>query len=254
MEQHLNTLLAAREPGTGLWLLENQDVRKWIDGCSDDMRRLWLRGYEGAGKSILAATLAEEMRLRARQTMGNTRPDALCFYACRNEAVGSTGEAVISSLVLQLATQSQRASQLLELGADNDLIANTKAPSTLQELGALLDTTVTHFRRVSVFIVDVQGLETDVQRSVLSLLVDLSHAYESAVRLCISGSVLDDVYKEICHKAAFHTLLAMGKSEDIRLYIRSQLSRKKAFGMTFLDSESVPSGLESRIVGQSHGA
>ncbi|KAH9899099.1 ankyrin repeat-containing domain protein [Xylariomycetidae sp. FL2044] len=51
--------LASRASGTGAWILSNPTYQEWLTG--DDYGTLWLKGIPGSGKSVLAASLVDEL-------------------------------------------------------------------------------------------------------------------------------------------------------------------------------------------------
>ena len=56
----LNRHLLSRAPGTGTWLYETNSFRQWRD--SSHHASLWVKGPPGAGKSVLAASVVENLK------------------------------------------------------------------------------------------------------------------------------------------------------------------------------------------------
>ncbi|UNI23837.1 hypothetical protein JDV02_009631 [Purpureocillium takamizusanense] len=257
IEPHLLDLIHAREPGTCRWPFEDGTVRSWIEG-SNDIRNLWVYGNDGAGKAVLAATLAEEMIQRAEAPSDGGEGDAVCFYLCRHDGAGSSDLDVFATLVLQLAVQSGAALKTLKaaVGDEDDAKALQKKmeTKTVKELGQLLEDMARHLRKVSVFVVAIDGLEEDAKRSVLELLGTMSQTPGVPLRVALTGPTLSATDGRLCHEGRFHMVLATGMTEDIRKYVRGELARKTARGAPFLKDESVREGIEQDIVNRSHGA
>ncbi|OAQ69417.1 tetratricopeptide repeat domain-containing protein [Purpureocillium lilacinum] len=259
MDDLLLGLLRAREPGTGRWLFEDETIRSWIDG-TNDVRNLWLHGHDGAGKATLAATLAEEMIRRANATAGagHERGDAVCFYICRDEGASSLNWDVMTTLVLQLALQSEAAYQELKAAVgdteDAKALEEKLVSTTVRELADLLTGMARHFDSVSVFVVSLDGLDMTARQSVLSLLVTAGDTPGVPLRVAVTGDKFSDTDGRPPQAGRFHTIFATGRSDDIQTYVRAVLARRTAAGATFLGDEAVRDGIERYIVNMSHGA
>lgn len=113
--------LASQAPGTGLWICETEEYRKWHD--SPDHGSLWIKGIPGAGKSVTAASIIQHLRV--------TEDCPVLFFFFRNiVAANFTPRALFQdwlaqllphSARLQFALQSRLESGLAEI-SDNDLI------------------------------------------------------------------------------------------------------------------------------------
>lgn len=51
--------LASHAPGTGAWLTASDTYQEWLHG--DEHGLLWIRGIPGSGKSVVAASLVDEL-------------------------------------------------------------------------------------------------------------------------------------------------------------------------------------------------
>ena len=83
----------AHEPLTGKWLLESPDYCAWRAGSG---ALLWLNGLSGCGKTVLSATVIEDVR-----RFCGTDPDA-CFayyYFDFNDAAKRKPQSMVSSLL-----------------------------------------------------------------------------------------------------------------------------------------------------------
>lgn len=56
--KHLNS----RAPGTGKWILDTDQYRRWSD--TDRIGDLWIRGIPGSGKSVVAASMVDGLQQR----------------------------------------------------------------------------------------------------------------------------------------------------------------------------------------------
>ncbi|KAM0354385.1 hypothetical protein ACHAPU_001429 [Fusarium lateritium] len=113
--------LLSQAPGTGLWICETEEYRRWHD--SPDHGSLWIKGVPGAGKSVTAASLIQHLR--------TTENCPVLFFFFRNiVAANFSPRALIRdwlaqllpfSAKLQFALQPRLTTDLAET-SDNDLI------------------------------------------------------------------------------------------------------------------------------------
>lgn len=59
-----NDLLDKRQAGTGKWLLESPTYTTWVAKADAEHRTLFCKGIPGSGKTILTATVIEDLRKR----------------------------------------------------------------------------------------------------------------------------------------------------------------------------------------------
>ncbi|KAJ4238431.1 hypothetical protein NW757_013059 [Fusarium falciforme] len=113
--------LASQAPGTGLWICETDEYRKWHD--SPDHGSLWIKGVPGAGKSVMAASIIHHLK--------TTENCPVLFFFFRNiVAANFSPRALIQDWLAQLLPHSpklqyalqSRLETKLEETSDNDLI------------------------------------------------------------------------------------------------------------------------------------
>jgi ankyrin repeat protein len=113
--------LLSQAPGTGLWICETEEYRKWHD--SPDHGSLWIKGVPGAGKSVMAASLIQHLR--------TTENCPVLFFFFRNiVAANFSPRALIQDWLAQLLPHSpklqfalqSRLKDSLEETSDNELI------------------------------------------------------------------------------------------------------------------------------------
>ncbi|KAF5699429.1 hypothetical protein FGLOB1_11393 [Fusarium globosum] len=113
--------LLSQAPGTGLWVCETEEYRKWHD--SPDHGSLWIKGVPGAGKSVMAASLIQHLR--------TTENCPVLFFFFRNiVAANFSPRALIQDWLAQLLPYSpklqfalqSRLQDSLDDTSDNELI------------------------------------------------------------------------------------------------------------------------------------
>ncbi|KAF5534759.1 ankyrin-3 [Fusarium mexicanum] len=113
--------LLSQAPGTGLWICESSEYRKWHD--SPDHGSLWIKGVPGAGKSVMAASMIQHLR--------TTENCPVLFFFFRNiVAANFSPRALIQDWLAQLLPHSpklqfalqSRLEDSLDDTSDNELI------------------------------------------------------------------------------------------------------------------------------------
>lgn len=126
---NLDTALNKREPLTGLWLLDHHIYERWKP-CKDQF--LWLHGKSGCGKSVLYATVIDEIQ-RHCDTLTNS---TFAYYLFDfSDLTKQSYPKLLASLITQLARTAQPspASLLHEYDRDGKT-GEPPRPARLQEL------------------------------------------------------------------------------------------------------------------------
>ncbi|TVY14572.1 Ankyrin-3 [Lachnellula arida] len=98
---------------TGKWFIEGYHFTRWLQR---DGAKLWVHGIPGAGKTILASTIIEEIQSRIQyQKTADMEPDVLVYFYCdfRNEKT-TVAWNIVGSLVKQLSQQNRQCLHQLE--------------------------------------------------------------------------------------------------------------------------------------------
>lgn len=94
--------LKLRQADTGLWFLESHSYAQWK---GDDTSPLWLHGIPGCGKTVLSATILENVLQHCSDDPGKA---AAYFYFDFNDAEKQDPELMLRSLIWQLLRQSAK--------------------------------------------------------------------------------------------------------------------------------------------------
>ncbi|TVY37053.1 Serine/threonine-protein phosphatase 6 regulatory ankyrin repeat subunit B [Lachnellula subtilissima] len=95
------TNLNLHHPLTGLWLTEGNTFKTWLHSRNS---KLWLSGIPGAGKTVLAACVIEEVMKESSSTR------AVAYFYCDYKSVETQKPTnILSSLATQLARQNETA-------------------------------------------------------------------------------------------------------------------------------------------------
>lgn len=98
--------LKLRHPGTGVWLTESDNFKRWI---STPDSKLWLQGIPGAGKTVLASSVIQEAFSASGPGV------AVAFFYCDyKDAATQDPSNILGSLARQLARQNGDAFEKLQ--------------------------------------------------------------------------------------------------------------------------------------------
>ncbi|KAM7217481.1 Ankyrin repeat-containing domain protein [Rhypophila decipiens] len=104
--------LSSQSPGTGLWICETDEYRKWHD--SDDHGSLWIKGIPGAGKSVIAASLVQHLR--------TTEIHPVLFFFFRNiVSTNFSPHALMQDWLAQLLPHSPKLQFILQQCLETEL-------------------------------------------------------------------------------------------------------------------------------------
>ena len=98
--------LSLRHPATGLWFTEGEDFMNW---WHTPHSQLWLYGIPGAGKSILASSVIQEIMARAHDNV------ALAFFYCDYKDPATQDPlSIMGSLAKQVARQDEQSMEKIQ--------------------------------------------------------------------------------------------------------------------------------------------
>ncbi|KAB5515073.1 hypothetical protein GE09DRAFT_1046277 [Coniochaeta sp. 2T2.1] len=158
-----NLAVQNHERETGTWLLRLPRWNEWLH-WPDSMRLLWLHGIPGAGKTVLASFLIEELK----DHCSYSDQDGQAYYYCHYAHSGDEAAPFLRWLVSQACRQArwvpQQLSKIHSLGCD---------PSST-ELQDALETVLAKFQTfyVAIDAVDESSPRDDLLAVIAALAVD----------------------------------------------------------------------------------
>lgn len=97
-----------KHPGTGLWLVESSTFENWLKEASSF---LWLVGFAGCGKSVLASTVIQHVY---RHRGDNPRIGLAFFFFTFTDENKQDLSAMLRAIILQLSSQLGEKSVILK--------------------------------------------------------------------------------------------------------------------------------------------
>lgn len=159
-----NLAVKNHEPETGTWLLRLPEWQNWLHQ-SDASRLLWLHGIPGAGKTVLASFLIEELKKQCSYSEEIGRAYYYCHYTHNQDEAAP----FLRWLVSQVCRQAQWVpDQLLELH-------NGGCDPSIPELENVLELALSKFRSFHIVIdaVDESSPREDLLAVIATLAVDI---------------------------------------------------------------------------------
>ncbi|KAL9121868.1 MAG: hypothetical protein Q9187_001574 [Circinaria calcarea] len=104
-----NIACARHEPRTGDWIFHSDDYLQWSTAPNSC---LWVNGFAGCGKTVMASTIIEHLKLN---TAGESEHTLVFFYFDFNDPAKQSVRALVSSLLAQLGYTHPASMQNIEM-------------------------------------------------------------------------------------------------------------------------------------------
>ncbi|KAH7418714.1 hypothetical protein BKA64DRAFT_565057 [Cadophora sp. MPI-SDFR-AT-0126] len=203
------------EEHTGVWTLRSQEWKDWLERRT---RCLWIHGIPGAGKTVLASYLIEQLKAKFMDTSGVGYAYYYCYFARKQDEAGPFLRWVISQLCRRARRVPSRLVSLHQQGCEPGF------PELLACLEASLE--VFDVAYITVDAVD----ESMPYRSLLNILRTLgSDDRFRKIQLLVTSREYLDIERILLD---FAVPMAMSNSlvdQDIQHYVRSELASNRKF-------------------------
>ncbi|KAI2766184.1 hypothetical protein DTO012A8_8597 [Penicillium roqueforti] len=213
---HARTL---RHEGTGEWLLESPGFQAWRSGSR---RHLWLHGLAGCGKSVLSATVLDNL------TNGNDGL-ILSFFFDFSDAAKQTLEGMLRSLAFQLYDSGLDSANHLDTSFQTHR-DGSEQPTTKVLWGVVFKMLVAQ-KKVSI-VLDALD-ESRTREAVLKWIKDMVLSPELVhVQLLLTGRPESEFLRDIPPLIGRQNCLPLDKqavNSDIRSWVTAQLSQRSDF-------------------------
>ncbi|CAI6084048.1 unnamed protein product [Clonostachys chloroleuca] len=236
-----------RHPLTGLWLTEGEDFHRWYNNPG---ARIWLNGIPGAGKSVIAGAIITECFLQNQSNPGRA---VAYFYCTYRDSRTFSASNILSSVATQLARQDEKAYELLEAYYSELRVGDSlpKNPTT-KGLRKILSTMSTLFNRVYIIIDGLDECDNEVEENVQCL---LALARDSNMKKQVNIALLsrDEVFIRESLEIEFHVVELEAHTEDIQLYVASELEERIGSGRLRTKDMSLRGHIIAELVNRAKG-
>ncbi|KAF1850095.1 uncharacterized protein K460DRAFT_300801, partial [Cucurbitaria berberidis CBS 394.84] len=229
------------EPGTATWMLRTPQWPLWIEG---KYRCLWIHGIPGAGKSILASHLAEEIEKHCASSSTDSARFGHAYYYCYFGHNQDEASHFLRWIIVEISRQSTKVPEDLQI-----MYKSGKTPN-LSSLLSILHSIIKGFERVFIVLdaVDesmpradllrvIRDLSTDARFSSIGLLVtsreyiDIEQVLEGcSIPITMSNPFVEEDIGTLVHSTVQSDPRYQRWPDDLRRELQATIP-KKAKGM-----------------------
>ncbi|KAH1416219.1 hypothetical protein KXW31_004599 [Aspergillus fumigatus] len=240
---NLNEAHKKRHQGTGSWFLENQIFKQWKTG---KRQHLWLHGLPGCGKTVLSATIIENL---------NQQLDAshvvLFFFFDFTDADKQSLDKLVRSLVAQLYSKCEESRKEL-----NKLFSSCEdghRQPTFESLSTIFRQMTNYVAKTQIVIDALDECKT--RRELLSWMESLTQSGHSGLHLLTTSRKEEDIESELqrwLHQGNVVPIQQDPVNDDIRLYVHERVRNDRGFER-WHSEPSVQDEIETELMGKANG-
>lgn len=217
---NLNKSLKKRQQGTGTWFLQSRQFQQWKAGKS---RYLWLNGIPGCGKTVLSATIIENLNHGL-----NSSHIVLYFFFDFTNPDKQSFQSLIRSLIAQM--YSKHASSREELDRLFSSSENGHLQPTEESLLATFTQMMNTAEKVQIVIDSLDECKT--RRDLLLWMESFAGSRHEGLYLLATSRKEDDIESELTRwldKGDYLSIRRDLVADDIGVYVRRRLRNDRCF-------------------------
>ncbi|KAJ6563714.1 hypothetical protein DFH09DRAFT_1364088 [Mycena vulgaris] len=229
-------ILSIRQPGTGEWLLQDELFKKWKSGT---VKTVWFCGMPGAGKTVLASIVVDDLRTN----LDSQSTGVAVLYLSHKETEVQAPSNLLAGLWRQLVVEYPISSDLYGLYAKH---RERRTRPSLGEIHTILWSTLSQYSNVFI-VVDALDEYPEQQRHILLRCIE---SLGSSVNLMLTSRPHITV-KHIFPK--LETLDIRATEDDIRRHVDAEILRSSRLSRHIERSPGLREEIEATIVRRSDG-
>ncbi|PNP78595.1 hypothetical protein FNYG_08074 [Fusarium nygamai] len=245
-QSNLDQSIKWRQPTTGTWLLESDDLQQWF---SNSGSRLWLKGLPGGGKTVLAGAVIQEALSIASIAASSI---GVAFYFCdyKNNKTHYPVQ-VLGAIANQLALQKEESLEVLEkYYPDLHPTRSLSQSPDVDELRASITRMAETFDKTFMIIDGVDKCGDKVEE-VAKALSELADSADSA-SIAIFSRDEEEIRIALGMNDFGHIDIA-ARTEDIVTYIRADMMSRESRGQFIIRDTTVKERIENELVKRADG-
>ncbi|OAG10753.1 HET-domain-containing protein, partial [Paraphaeosphaeria sporulosa] len=237
--------LKQRQAGTGTWLVEGEQFTRWKVGVAS---RLWLHGIPGCGKTILSATVIENLR---QHCGSDTSMATAYFYFDFKDAQKRDPDLAIRSLLSQLL---QRAAIIPK--SIDELFASCENTGRLPTLHAFLEVLRLTVQELGQVYIVLDALDECILRPELMDVIETVAGWQlDNMHLLLTSRKERDIEKSLEKFILDKDTIRLREDKvdmDIQRYIQQRLSDDKDLAKWNKDA-AIRQEIETALMGGARG-
>lgn len=238
---NFNEAMLRRHPGTGRWFVEADFFQSFKQSR---VPYLWLSGMAGCGKTVLSASIIEDLQ----QSKLSRSTTLLYFYFDFNDVRKQTLDGLLRSLVWQLKSSSGNHASL-EMSYDHG-----KLQASIPKLKELLETMLLASSGPVIIVLD--ALDECTERSeLLPWLSQIAARCTRNVQIIITSRKEYDIQVALEKWMATDSMISIPHSkvdEDIRTYVRARIIADEGL-KRWENKPKVQDKIEKHLMGKAQG-
>ena len=207
------------EPGTGDWVMRSDKWKDWFEGRS---RCVWIHGIPGAGKTVLASHLIENIKAGCKRNNTSPRKVACISYYCY---FGRNQDEAIPFLKWAVSQLCRKADLVPSSLFD---LYNEGCEPSLEDLLEVLETIVQVYDRIYIVVDAVdestRGHGPELLTVLRALATGIQFQNVSILATSREHIEIEDTMQDISVPISMRNPLL---DADIRLYVESQLCTRR---------------------------
>ena len=231
--------IGRRQPGTGQWFLESEQYQAWIES---DQQIIFCPGIPGAGKTILAAIVIEDLTKRFR----NDPTIGIAYVYLNFRRHGEqTADNLIASLAKQLSRNQPSLPDCVRKIHENH--KDKQSRPTSDELSSVLQTVVGIYSKVFIVVdaLDECQILGGHRNRLLSELFAMQSTGKASV--LATSRFLPEITERFEHE---NTLEIRADDEDVRNYVAGRMTDLPGFvGRSVELQEEIKDGIVNAVSG-----
>ncbi|ESZ94302.1 hypothetical protein SBOR_5298 [Sclerotinia borealis F-4128] len=214
-----NSNVRIRQPGTGVWFTESKEFQSW---ASADNSKLWVHGIPGAGKTILVASIIQEIE----QTYDSSHGLAI-FFCDYKDTQTHDPRIILGALARQLIQiqPKQAFTQLKTFCAKHQMTQHTQGSATTEDLCEFIVELSKNFTSTSII---VDGLDEVVEdRAEVTRLLQSLNKPSGTIKTLFASRNEVDIQRVLVD---YPSISIAARSGDLRLYVHSEIENRTKMG------------------------
>ncbi|KAL8720577.1 MAG: hypothetical protein Q9181_007891 [Wetmoreana brouardii] len=231
-------IFGRREEGTGTWLIDSPEFQDWVVGSS---HTLCCFGIPGAGKSVLASVVVDDLRKRSAPTHSVGIAAAYCNFKERDM---QNPENLLAGLCVQLIDRLESVPEaLVQL---HKVHKEKQTRPNLKEILKVLEEVAKTFQTTYLIVDALDECSAEVRDILLREL----KAPQPTIRLLVTTRPIDSITGQFLEN---ETIEIRANHGDLKKYIQSSCGRSSGLSTLLQGKDMLAREISDRVIDNANG-